>query len=126
MAEGLARHLKGESIEPYSAGVVAHGLDPRAVRAMAENGIDISLQRSKDMTEVMSVPFDYVITLCDNAREACPFFPGKARHMHMGFDDPPSLAKNAKTEEEALIHYSRVRDEIRGFVEKLPDILNTL
>ncbi len=123
MAEGWARTLKGEGIEPYSAGVEVHGMNPRAAAVMAEAGVDISQQRSKHVRELMDVPFDFVITLCGEANESCPVFPGKVRRMHFGFDDPPRLAKEAKTEEEALSCYRRVRDEIREFVQSLPKIL---
>jgi arsenate reductase len=120
MAEGWARVLKGDEIEPYSAGVVAKKLDPRAVRVMAEEGVDISAQRSKHVNELGDIAFDYVITVCDNARVSCPVFPGRTRIMHVGFDDPPYLARDAESEEKALNHYRRVRDEIREFIEKLP------
>jgi arsenate reductase len=120
MAEGWARALKGDVIEAYSAGIETHGLNPNAVKVMAEAGVDISGHRSKHLDELKDVAFDYVITVCDNAHESCPLFPGKTRVVHVGFDDPPRLAKTAKTEEEALGHYRRVRDEIRAFVEELP------
>ena len=123
MAEGWTRRLQGGLIEPYSAGIEAHGLNARAVKVMAEAGIDISGQRSKHADELRNVPFDYVVTVCDHANERCPLFPGKAKRIHIGFADPPRLAADARTEEEALAHYRRVRDEIRAFVEKLPDIL---
>jgi arsenate reductase (thioredoxin) len=123
MAEGWARHLKGDTIEPYSAGIEVHGLNPLAVKVMAEAGVDISHHRSKHVDELKNVRFDYVVTVCDHANEHCPVFPGKAKRLHVGFEDPPRLAKTAKTEEEAMGIYRRVRDEIRNFVEKLPDIL---
>ena len=123
MAEGWARHLRGDAIEPYSAGIATHGLNPNAVKVMVEAGVDISGHRSKHVSELKDVPFDYVITVCGHANESCPVFPGKAKVLHAGFDDPPKLAAGAKTEEEALDHYRRVRDEIRAFVEKLPDAL---
>ena len=123
MAEAWTRLLKSDQIEPYSAGVAPKGLDARAVKAMAEVGIDISSQVSKDVSSVEGLEFDYVITLCDNAREACPFFPAKTRVLHLGFDDPPNLAANAGNEEEAMEHYRRVRDEIKKFVESLPESL---
>ena len=123
MAEGWARHLKGDWLEAYSAGVETHGLNPLAVEVMAEAGVDISGQRSKLVDELAGTPFDYVVTVCDNAHEHCPLFPGKTKVIHVGFDDPPRLARQAKTEEEALGHYRRVRDEIRRFVETLPDAL---
>jgi arsenate reductase len=91
---------------------------------MAEAGVDISHHRSKHLDEVKHILFDWVITVCDSANERCPFFPGKVKRFHVGFDDPPALAKNAATEEEVLVHYRRVRDEIREFVDKLPDVLN--
>ena len=123
MAEGWARRLKGDKIEPYSAGIEAHGLNARAVKVMAEAGVDISRQRSKSVAEVKDVPLDYVVTVCDHAHESCPLFPGKAKIVHVGFDDPPRLARDAKSEEEALGHYRRVRDEIRAFVQQLPEVL---
>ncbi len=123
MAEGWARHLKSDAIEPYSAGIETHGLNPNAVKVMAEAGADISGHRSKHVSEVMDIPFDYVVTVCDDAHESCPFFPGRAKIVHVGFDDPPRLAKQAKNEREALNYYRRVRDEIRQFVESLPDRL---
>jgi len=117
MAEGWARHLKGDWIEAYSAGIETHGMNPDAVRVMAEAGVDISGQRSKHVGELRSVEFDYVVTVCDHAHESCPVFPGRAKVIHVGFDDPPRLAANAKTEEERLAPYRRVRDEIRAFIE---------
>ena len=120
MAEGWARALKGDTIEPYSAGIETHGLNPDAVRVMHEVGVDISNHRSKQVNELMGLPFDYVVTVCDRANETCPIFPGKTRVIHAGFDDPPKLAKNAKTEDEQLDFYRRVRDEIRSFVMTLP------
>lgn len=123
MAEGWARHLKGDVIEAYSAGVETHGLNPLAVKAMAEAGVDISKHCCKNVSTLMNVPFDYVVTVCSSANEACPRFPGKAKVVHVGFDDPPRLAQGAKSPEEALSHYRRVRDEIRTFVERLPEAL---
>lgn len=123
MAEGWARHLKGDVLESYSAGLETHGLNPLAVRVMAEAGVDISGHRSKHLNELKEVDFDYAITVCDNARESCPMFPGKAKVIHAGFEDPPRLAKEAKTEQEALDCYRRVRDQIRAFVETLPERL---
>ena len=123
MAEGWARQLKRETIEAYSGGVAPHVVDPRAVRAMAEVGIDISAQESKDVDTLEHIEFDYVITLCDKANQSCPVFPAKTRLLHVGFDDPPKLAAGAQTEEEAMAHYRRVRDAIKEFVEKLPEAL---
>jgi arsenate reductase (thioredoxin) len=123
MAEGWVRHLKGDQFDACSAGLEAHGLNPDAVRVMAEAGVDISGQRSKRVTELSGVELDYVVTVCDNAHESCPRFPGKAKVVHVGFDDPPRLAAGAKTEDERLAPYRRVRDEIRAFVETLPNSL---
>lgn len=124
MAEGFARALKGDIIEPYSAGIETHGLNLNAVKVMAEAGVDISSQYSKNVNELLNVSFDYVVTVCDDAYERCPLFPGKAQIIHRSFDDPPRLAKDSQSEEEALNHYRRVRDEIRQFIETLPDALN--
>jgi len=123
MAEGWARHLKGNVLEPYSAGIETHGLNPSAVKVMAEVGVDISGHRSKHVSELKDIAFDYVVTVCGHAHETCPMFPGKAKVVHVAFDDPPRLAKSAATEEEAFAHYRRVRDEIRRFVETLPESL---
>jgi len=123
MAEGWARALKGDVIEAYSAGIATHGLNPNAVKVMAEAGVDISGHQSKNVADLMDVPFDYVVTLCGHANETCPMFPGKAKVVHVGFDDPPKLAKEARTQEEALGHYRRVRDDIRAFIDKLPGVL---
>jgi len=123
MAEGWCRYLKGDVIEPYSAGIETHGLNPNAVKVMAEAGVDISGHRSKHVDELKDIDFDYVVTVCGHANEYCPIFPGKTKIVHFGFDDPPRLAKEAKTEEEALNCYRRVRNEIKSFVENLPEFL---
>lgn len=123
MAEGWTRHLKADAIEPYSAGIETHGLNPNAVRVMEEAGVDISRHHSKHVRELEGIDFDYVITVCGHANENCPVFPGKAKIIHVGFDDPPKLAAEARTEEEALKHYRRVRDEIKAFVQSLPEAL---
>ncbi len=123
MAEGWARHLKSDSIQPFSAGLEAHGLNPNAVQVMQEAGVDITGQKSQKVAEVETIPFDFVITVCGHADENCPVFTCATTVVHYGFDDPPKLAQNAKTQEEALDHYRRVRDEIRAFVETLPGIL---
>jgi arsenate reductase len=124
MAEGLARSLKGDILEPYSAGIETHGLNPRAVKAMAEIDIDISGHRSKHVDELRGVDLDYVVTVCDHAHEHCPLFPGDVRVVHAGFPDPPKLAEGAATEEEAMGHYRRVRDEIGAFVKAMPGNLS--
>lgn len=126
MAEGWARHLKGKLIEAFSAGIEPHGLDPLAVKVMAESEVDISGHRSKAIDELPNLSFDYVITLCDDARESCPLFPGHVKVIHAAFQDPPHEARNAGSEEEKLVHYRRVRDDIRTFVETLPEALERL
>jgi arsenate reductase len=120
MAEGFARALRADVIDVYSAGVEPHGMNDRAIAVMAEAGIDISRQRSKHMDELAGVAFDYVVTVCGHAHETCPMFSGTTRVVHVGFDDPPALAKLATNEAEALAHYRRVRDEIKQFVMTLP------
>jgi len=122
MAEGWAHALKEDVIEAYSAGIETHGMNPRAVQVMAEAGVDITKQHSKTTDEVKDVDFDVVITVCGHADETCPaWLRGKARIVHAGFDDPPKLARTAASDEEALGHYRRVRDEIKSFIEKLPE-----
>jgi arsenate reductase len=123
MAEGFSRHLRSGEIKAYSAGINPKGIDPRAVKVMAELGINIASQKSRSIAEVKHLEFDYVITLCDNAQKTCPTFPAKTRVMHVGFEDPPRLAANARDEEEAMVHYRRIRDEIKAFVEQLPEAL---
>ncbi|MCE9584502.1 MAG: arsenate reductase ArsC [Planctomycetes bacterium] len=124
MAEGWARALKGGEIEAFSAGITSHGLNPDAVRVMAEAGVDIGGQASKTAEAVKDVAFDWVVTVCGNAHESCPVWLGKkAKVMHAGFDDPPALARSAKNAEEGLNHYRRVRDEIAAFVRTLPGSL---
>jgi arsenate reductase (thioredoxin) len=123
MAEGFARALKSDVLDAYSAGTHPHGLNPLAVRAMAEVGIDLSRHTSKRPHD-LGVAFDIVVTVCDSAHEACPVFPG-SRVVHVGFDDPPRLAKDAATDDEAMPHYRRVRDEIRAFIHTVPDALRS-
>jgi arsenate reductase len=121
MAEGWARFLRGDRIEPYSAGIEKHGLNPLAVQVMAEAGVDISRQFSKILDELDGVTFDHVVTLCDDANERCPVFPGKIRVAHAGFADPPKLTKHWPDGDEKLAVYRRVRDQIRSFVAALPE-----
>ena len=123
MAEGWARSLKGDVLDAFSAGIETHGLNPNAVRVMAEAGVDLSGHTSKHVETLNDVHFDYVVTVCGHAHETCPVFSAGARVVHVGFDDPPKLARDAKTEEEGLAHYRRVRDEIKAFVMGLPQAL---
>ena len=124
MAEGWARHLKGDCIEAASAGTETHGLNPLAVKVMGEAGVDISAQRSQNVSEFADADFDYVVTVCGHAHESCPIFPGDTQVYHVGFDDPPKLAADCESEADALVHYRRVRDDIRTFVETLPGSLS--
>ena len=123
MAEAFVKKLKGDAIEAYSAGVAPFRVLPETVEMMEEIGYDLSDHYAKDVHALKKIKFDYVVTLCDHAREVCPVFPGDAKLIHHGFDDPPSLAMNAKNAEEALGHYRRVRDEIKAFIETLPEAL---
>jgi arsenate reductase len=124
MAEGWTRHLKGDLIEVYSAGIETHGLNPHAVRVMAEAGVDISGHRSKHIDELAGTALDYVVTVCDHARETCPFFPGSHKMIHAGFDDPPKMAEAVDDDEAKLDCYRTVRDQIKAFVMTLPDALH--
>jgi len=125
MAEGWTRHLKGDTIEVSSAGVEPKQIDRRAIEVMAEVCVDVSGQWSKSIDDLGDASFDYVITLCDHAKESCPFFPAGTRVIHRGFDDPPGIAADAKNSEEQLAPYRRVRDEIKAFVEKFPEAFDT-
>lgn len=125
MAEAWTRHLKGNHIEPHSAGLKKHGMNPHALQVMAEAGVDMSRQHSKTLNELAGVTFDYVVTVCDHAHETCPVFPGKTQVVHVGFDDPPALTRHWPDGEEKLAIYRRVRDEIRRFVETLPASLES-
>jgi arsenate reductase (thioredoxin) len=124
MAEGWARCLKADVINAYSAGIETHGLNPNAVKVMAEAKVDISGHKSENVKDLLQIPFDYVVTVCGHANENCPIFPGKAKIVHVGFDDPPALARtlaaDGASEEAQLDCYRRVRDEIKAFVETLP------
>lgn len=123
MAEGWARYLKSDVVEPYSAGIETHGLNPHAVQVMREAGVDISSHHSKALDELKGVDFDYVVTVCGHAHETCPRFPGDATVVHVGFDDPPKLAASETDPRAAINHYRRVRDEIRDFVTSMPQSL---
>ena len=120
MAEGLLRHVAGDEFEVESAGTIASFVRPQAIAAMAEIGIDISGHRSKCLNEFLGDPFDYIITVCDNAAENCPVFPGKAERIHWSFDDP---AETSGSDAEQLAVFRRVRDEI---AEKLKGFVTTV
>ena len=123
MAEGWAHHLKSKAMIAYSAGTKRHGLNQVAVEVMLDAGVDISQHRSKTTEHLSDVEFDLVVTVCDNAHETCPVFPGTPRMIHRSFDDPPRLAQTAATDAEALEHYRRVCEEIRQFVAEMPNSL---
>jgi arsenate reductase len=129
MAEGWARKLKGDIIDAYSAGVETHGLNPNAVKVMAEAGVDISSQKSKLINDFMDMGLDAVITVCGHAHETCPYFPPRCKVIHVGFDDPPKmaeeLAKQCADEEQQINCYRKIRDEIKSFVEKMPENINS-
>lgn len=115
IAEGYLRYFAGDRAEIYSAGVETHGVNPRAIATMAEDGIDISKHTSNNITEYSGIPFDYVITVCDNAKERCPFFPSSAMLFHENFPDP---AKATGTEEEIMAQFRAVRGMIKSYAEK--------
>lgn len=123
MAEGWARHLKKNLLQPFSAGIEKHGLDPLAIKVMDEVGVDISHQKSKLINELIDNNFDYIVTICEEANKNCPVFPGKGKRIHHAFDNPPRIAKRLTSQEEILSLYRRVRDEIKEFVRKMPDNL---
>lgn len=122
MAEGFCRKYWGDEFDVYSAGTKKHGMNERAMKVMLETGVDISSQFSKTVEELPSIQFDYVITVCDSARENCPYFPG-GKIIHVGFQDPPALTRNMSDEEEVLSVYRRVRDEIEAEIRKLKEHL---
>lgn len=122
IAEGFCRKYWGHVFNVYSAGTKKHGMNERAIKVMEEAGVDISSQYSKTTEELPTVTFDYVITVCDAAKESCPFFPG-GKVIHVGFQDPPALTKEMKNEDEILTVYRKVRDEIESSIIKLPEIL---
>ncbi|MCC6970661.1 MAG: arsenate reductase ArsC [Phycisphaerales bacterium] len=123
MAEGWARALLADRVEAHSAGTSPQGLNRLAVIAMREAGVDISRHESMSVESLARFEFAWVVTVCDSAREACPVFLATARVIHQSFDDPPRLAHGARSDTEALPHYRRVRDEIKEFVQRLPDVL---
>ncbi len=127
MAEGWTRHLKGDLINTYSAGIETHGLNPNAIKVMKEAGIDISNHQSQHIDEFKDIKLDVIVTVCGHAHETCPYFPVDCKVIHVGFNDPPKIAKELKekgaSEEEQLNAYREVRNEIKEFVEQLPEVL---
>lgn len=124
MAEGWTRALKSDLFDVYSAGIETHGLNENAVKVMKEAGVDISSHKSQNVKDFLDKEIDYVVTVCSHAHETCPVFPGKAKIIHKGFEDPPAMAMTKETEEEKLDCYRRVRDQIKRFVEMLPSSLD--
>jgi len=114
LAEGFLRHFAGDKAQIYSAGIETHGVNPKAIATMAEIGIDISGHTSNNVNEYADINFDYVITVCDNAKENCPFFPTKAQKFHYNFPDP---AKATGTEEEIKAEFREVREMIKTYCE---------
>ncbi len=122
IAEGYLRHFAGDKAEVYSAGVETHGVNPRAITTMKEDGIDISQHTSNNIDEYFNIDFDFVITVCDNAKERCPYFPTKAKKFHQNFPDP---AKSTGTEEEILEQFQHVRQLIKSYSQQfVTDNLN--
>ena len=124
MAEGWLRHLHGDRFEAYSAGITKHGMNNYAVQAMKEIEIDISAHRSKLLSELKGLDFDLVVTVCSNANESCPLFPGKAKVVHVPFDDPPALAVGLSDNDEIMAPYRRVRDQIGEFVKSIDKLID--
>ena len=118
MAEGYLRHFAGDRAEIFSAGIETHGVNPRAIATMQEDGIDISKHSSNNIEEYRTIDFDYVITVCDNAKERCPLFPSNAQKFHYNFSDP---AKAAGTEDERMAQFRNVRDQIKAYAKDFTD-----
>jgi len=120
IAEGWTKHLKGDIMDVYSAGIAPGVLNQMAVKVMAEIGVDISAQRPKHIDELKGINFDYVVTVCDNARENCPIFPHKTKHFHKTFEDPTFMIG---TEQQIKAAFVKLRDQMKEFIEKMPKIL---
>ncbi|MCX8148962.1 MAG: arsenate reductase ArsC [Thermaurantimonas sp.] len=118
IAEGYFKYFAGDRAEVYSAGMETHGVNPRAIATMVEDGIDISTHTSNHVDEYRNIDFDYVITVCDHAREVCPYIPSNAQQFHHNFKDP---AKATGTEEEIMAEFRKVRDEIKKFAKEFVD-----
>lgn len=123
MAQAWVNSLHPDTMEAHSAGIEIHGLNPRAVQVMNEAGVDISGYRSQKIDEFALDSFDFIITVCDHAHESCPVVPSGCRLIHKSFDDPPRLVQELRGEEEILACYRRVRDEIKSYIQNLPDHL---
>ena len=122
MAEGFCRMLWGEEFNVYSAGTKKHGMNQRAMKVMEESGVTIINHYSKTVEELPKITFDFVVTVCDSAKESCPYFSG-GKMIHMSFQDPPELTREMSNEEEILFVYRGVRDEIHTFVKNLKNFL---
>jgi len=118
IAHGYLQHFAGDKATVYSAGVETHGVNPKAIATMKSDGIDISHHSSNNMLEYKDIPFDFVITVCDNAKERCPYFPGSAQKFHYNFPDP---AKAVGTEEEINGSFATVRDQIKTYCREFVD-----
>ncbi|AYL94650.1 arsenate reductase ArsC [Mucilaginibacter celer] len=118
IAHGYLKYFAGDKANIYSAGIETHGVNPRAIKIMAEDGIDISNHTSNHVDEYISVPFNYVITVCDNANEACPFFPGNVNRFHHNFPDP---AKARGTEEEIMESFRQVREQVKAYTKQFTE-----
>lgn len=123
MAEGWVNHLLKDRLEPFSAGIETHGMDSATMEVMHEAGVDLSAHRSQLLGDFDLHELDYIVTVCDHAHESCPIVPAGCLVIHKGFDDPPRLAEKCTSTEEKLDCYRRVRDEIKNYVERLPEIL---
>jgi arsenate reductase len=116
IAHGYLQQFGGDKVEVYSAGVETHGVNPKAIATMKEDGIDISTHTSNNVLEYQGIDFDFVITVCDNAKERCPYFPSKAHKFHHNFPDP---SKSLGTENEIMLEFSKVRDIIKLYCKEL-------
>jgi arsenate reductase len=119
IAEGWAKHLKSDVMEAYSAGIAPGNLNQMAVKIMAEAGVDISKQKPKHVDELKGIDFNYVVTVCDNAREGCPIFPRKTKFIHKSFEDP---SFTTGSEQQIKAAFVKLRDQMKEFVEEMPEI----
>lgn len=124
MAEGWSHYLHADTINAFSAGISSSPLDPLAIKAMREKDVDISSQEAHAVQDFLRESIDYVVTVCSEAAKQCPTFPAEVNVIHQSFDNPPELTRGMETEEEKLAVYRRIRDEIRQFVEQLPETIS--